>query len=218
MVVSGGIRHPFVIDFSIGVDDTTPCYFTDTTFTLTPTGEHPVGTTYEWNFGSGATPLTATGIGPHVVEYSTTGVKTITVTASYQSVVTEEQINVTVVSCAGNILGTLEDALGSPLVNHNLRLYEDFDDDGVPDGAAVKSVFTNGSGGWSMATIVPGNYVFEFVQPGSGKNLVSATDLGTQEPIVDVLTIIAGPIPTSEYFKIPIRPSAIQGSIELITD
>jgi hypothetical protein len=31
-----------------------------------------------WNFGAGATPLTATGAGPHAVSYSTTGRKTIT--------------------------------------------------------------------------------------------------------------------------------------------
>ncbi|RZJ66009.1 MAG: carbohydrate-binding protein [Flavobacterium sp.] len=37
---------------------------------------------YEWNFGSDATPSSATGIGPHSVTYSTEGEKTITLTAS----------------------------------------------------------------------------------------------------------------------------------------
>ena len=38
--------------------------------------------TYEWNFGSGATPATATGPGSHTVNYSSTGNRTITVTVT----------------------------------------------------------------------------------------------------------------------------------------
>ncbi|MCB9262760.1 MAG: T9SS type A sorting domain-containing protein [Flavobacteriales bacterium] len=40
------------------------------------------GVTYTWNFGSGASPTTASGIGPHNVTYSTTGTKTISLTTS----------------------------------------------------------------------------------------------------------------------------------------
>ena len=36
---------------------------------------------YLWNFGAGATPATATGAGPYTVLYSSTGLKTITLTA-----------------------------------------------------------------------------------------------------------------------------------------
>ncbi len=36
-------------------------------------------TTVEWNFGDGATPSTATGLGPHSVTYSTLGKKTVSV-------------------------------------------------------------------------------------------------------------------------------------------
>ncbi|MBE0641060.1 MAG: PKD domain-containing protein, partial [Bacteroidales bacterium] len=38
------------------------------------------GTTYSWNFGSGANPLTTTGPGPHSVTYSTSGSKDVTLT------------------------------------------------------------------------------------------------------------------------------------------
>lgn len=38
--------------------------------------------TYQWNFGPGATPATATGPGSHVVKYATTGNRTITVTVT----------------------------------------------------------------------------------------------------------------------------------------
>lgn len=37
---------------------------------------------YSWNFGSGATPATATGPGPHNVTYATTGTKTVTLIAT----------------------------------------------------------------------------------------------------------------------------------------
>jgi PKD repeat protein len=37
---------------------------------------------YSWNFGSGALPQTAIGIGPHAVSYDTTGLKTVSLTAT----------------------------------------------------------------------------------------------------------------------------------------
>jgi PKD repeat protein len=40
------------------------------------------GATYTWIFGEGATPATATGIGPHNVSYATSGAKTIALTSS----------------------------------------------------------------------------------------------------------------------------------------
>ena len=39
-------------------------------------------TSREWNFGEGAQPATASGIGPHIVIYETTGQKTITLTVN----------------------------------------------------------------------------------------------------------------------------------------
>ncbi|NUM31541.1 MAG: T9SS type A sorting domain-containing protein [Bacteroidetes bacterium] len=50
------------------------CKNTSMSFVATDMGS---GTIYTWNFGSGATPATATGIGPHNVSYSTTGTKTV---------------------------------------------------------------------------------------------------------------------------------------------
>jgi len=40
--------------------------------------------TWAWNFGEGASPQTAEGIGPHTVSYSTPGLKTITLTVDNQ--------------------------------------------------------------------------------------------------------------------------------------
>ncbi|MEX1189629.1 MAG: PKD domain-containing protein, partial [Bacteroidia bacterium] len=44
---------------------------------ITYTGTGVAGDTYNWNFGTGATPATATGIGPHSVTWSSAGSKTI---------------------------------------------------------------------------------------------------------------------------------------------
>ncbi len=48
------------------------CIGSSVTFTNTSTGTTG-STSYNWNFGSGATPATISGIGPHTVTYSTTG-------------------------------------------------------------------------------------------------------------------------------------------------
>ena len=57
--------------------------------TLTYTNENIVFTDYSggatswsWNFGAGATPATATGKGPHTVQYTTPGTKTVTLTVN----------------------------------------------------------------------------------------------------------------------------------------
>jgi len=51
-------------------------YFTDNTQNITGTA------TYFWNFGPGATPSTATGVGPHAVTYSVLGQVTATLTVT----------------------------------------------------------------------------------------------------------------------------------------
>ncbi|MBL7826601.1 MAG: PKD domain-containing protein [Saprospiraceae bacterium] len=43
---------------------------------------NPAGTTYQWTFGIGAQPSTATGVGPHNVKYTSSGTKQIRLVAS----------------------------------------------------------------------------------------------------------------------------------------
>ncbi|HRZ48637.1 MAG TPA: C25 family cysteine peptidase, partial [Bacteroidales bacterium] len=65
------------------------CLAESVTFTSQSTGTI---SSYQWNFGAGAVPVTATGIGPHTVNYSTGGQKIITLqvtgTASHTSTAT----------------------------------------------------------------------------------------------------------------------------------
>ena len=51
------------------------CYYAPRSFK--PVATEVPGYTYLWNFGSGANFPTKTGYGPHVIEWSTTGVKTV---------------------------------------------------------------------------------------------------------------------------------------------
>ncbi|MGD1890576.1 MAG: fibronectin type III domain-containing protein, partial [Cyclobacteriaceae bacterium] len=57
-------------------DATTVCEGNTVTFTDGSFG----ATTYNWDFGFGATPATATGVGPHVVTYNTNGLATVSLT------------------------------------------------------------------------------------------------------------------------------------------
>lgn len=61
------------------VNKSSACIGETVAFSNTSTGDI---TTYQWNFGSGATPATATGIGPHQVSYSNSGQKTISLTTT----------------------------------------------------------------------------------------------------------------------------------------
>ena len=85
------------------------CVGSSVTFTNTSTGTTG-STTYSWNFGSGATPATITGIGPHTVTYSTTGPKTVSLTitegASNTETITDYVTVNPLPAAAGAITGT----------------------------------------------------------------------------------------------------------------
>jgi gliding motility-associated-like protein len=53
-----------------------------TSSTITYTGSAATGATYLWDFGSGATPATASTAGPHAVSWSTAGTKTLSLTVT----------------------------------------------------------------------------------------------------------------------------------------
>jgi len=69
--------------------DGTPVIFTDNSY--------GVISNYSWNFGAGANPATATGVGPHSVSYSSTGIKMVelTVTASAGTDIVSMEISAT---------------------------------------------------------------------------------------------------------------------------
>lgn len=97
-----------------------------------------------------------------------------------------------------------------------MRLYQDFNEDGIPDGAAVRSIFSNGTGGWAMASLAPGTYILEQAN-GAVVTTVSITDRGNGDGIVDTLTPVA-PVanPANTAVSIIVRPSQLQGYIDII--
>ncbi|MEL6140971.1 MAG: SdrD B-like domain-containing protein, partial [Bacteroidota bacterium] len=63
------------------------------TFTATDAG---AGANYTWNFGSDATPQTATGIGPHNVVYASDGTKTVSLQVELNNCTASDNFTVTV--------------------------------------------------------------------------------------------------------------------------
>lgn len=64
---------------------------------FTVTGSAASGSTVTWDFGPGATPATATGLGPHSLTYSTGGVKTMRISATRFGCTAYEEKNFTVI-------------------------------------------------------------------------------------------------------------------------
>lgn len=62
-------------------DIITPCFNGTVIFTNTSSG-FSGSETYAWDFGTGASPATATGAGPHSVTYTTSGFKTVSLTVT----------------------------------------------------------------------------------------------------------------------------------------
>lgn len=63
------------VDFTISSKTATNCESVEFTSTASP-----VGTSYSWDFGSGADPSTANGVGPHTVTYASAGDKSVSLT------------------------------------------------------------------------------------------------------------------------------------------
>lgn len=73
-------------DANFSVDNTTPVRGQTVTFTDATVYNDGNVNSWSWNFGSGASPATATGIGPHNVSYTTTGLKTVSLTVSWPGI------------------------------------------------------------------------------------------------------------------------------------
>ena len=97
------------LDAAFIVDNTTICEGNTVTFTNTSTGTSG-GSTYAWDFGSGASPATATGAGPHTVTYTTGGSKTVSLVVTEGVTNTETKTNFITVNplpvAAGPITGS----------------------------------------------------------------------------------------------------------------
>jgi len=169
--VSDSVAHIVVNPNPIATIDaptTSLCYWAPRVFK--PLAAYVPGYTYTWNFGSGAEPLTATGYGPHTVEWHTIGDKVVTLTISSNApgsnCTTVGTLTFPVIQCFGSIIGKVRTAAGVGIPNVNVRLFPDANLDGQSDGGApIRSVNTSATGVYSMASLTPGQYVIVETQP-----------------------------------------------------
>lgn len=89
-----GTKTDAIPDFAASPSSGSACEGALVTFEDKSTGSI---SSWSWNFGDGASPATATGRGPHVVTYSTTGLKSITLTV-------EGEINGTQISSKADFI------------------------------------------------------------------------------------------------------------------
>ncbi|HJW28834.1 MAG TPA: SdrD B-like domain-containing protein, partial [Saprospiraceae bacterium] len=200
------------------------CYYTNKIFQ--PVAPLIPGATYQWSFGSGAVPLTATGYGPHTVYYTTSGTKTAKLVIYPNEPGAEcpdsSTISFTILNCPAQVLGAVKSDEGVGISNVALRLYADANTDGIADNSnVVKIAFTNQFGMYAIASVVPGNYVVVETQP-SGWNTVDdydTTDDGDIAPNISGLdNLIPVTLPPNEidslnvYIESP-QPGSITGNV-----
>ncbi len=206
----------------------TPCVFGSKTFQ--PTAVQVPGYLYQWNFGAGAIPATASGYGPFTVEYSTAGSKTVKLAVwtngSGTSCADSSTLTFTVNACPGQITGRVfintstTDTVG--IANVTLRLYADQNLDGLADnGVIIRNVSTNALGNYSMASIPPGYYVIVELQPSgyysiweddTSEDYDSLSNLIPNDNILPV-TIEPNEVDTHNFFVEDINPGIITGYV-----
>lgn len=184
------------------------CYFTDRVFQ--PLQPELPNVIYTWNFGVGAIPATATGYGPHTVYYDTSGSKVVSLVITPDPPTAQcpdsATLSFIIVNCPANIVGTVKSITQTPISSVNLRLYADADTNGVADNLlAIRSVFTTSQGVFSMASVIPGNYVLVQTQP-SGWNSFDDGDTTEDGDIVQNLDSLDNIIP------ITLTPSELDAS------
>ena len=122
---------------NFNADPTTIDINSTTTFTNLSTG--PV-TSLSWDFGSGATPATATTAGPHSVTYSTAGKKTVTLT-----------VNGSVTETKTDYIYVVDPSTPTVIVGWNFEDSNNTADEGIPANTS-KTITTNATGTVSYAS------------------------------------------------------------------
>lgn len=98
---------------------TSSCSATNTQFTATDAGTNA---TYAWNFGSGSTPATASGKGPHNVSYSSSGSKTVTLTVGNSTNSNCSDVDTKTINISNKPSGLAISSLSTVLVNESLSV------------------------------------------------------------------------------------------------
>ena len=200
------------------------CYFAPRTFK--PVAAAVPGYSYLWNFGSGANFPTKTGYGPHTIEWSTTGVKTVQLivysNAAGSSCGDTSTMSFTVIQCLGNITGKVRKVDGSGIASVNVRLFPDVNLDGLSDGGSpIRSVFTTSTGVYSMASLPPGQYVLVETQPSGFTSVMDIDETDDLDSLVyfdpndNILPVTVEPqeVDADNVFVENPTPGLITGSV-----
>jgi M6 family metalloprotease-like protein len=111
-------------------------------------------TSWAWDFGSGATPATATTAGPHTVTYSTTGNKTVTLT-----------INGNVTETKTNYINVVDPNAPVVIVGWNFEDSNTTADEGIAANTA-KTITTSATGTTSYSTGTGGTGTYALTNTG----------------------------------------------------
>ena len=213
-----------LVDATINGNTEPGCYYTDRVFQ--PMQPELPGASYLWDFGEGAIPAYASGYGPHTVYYDTMGSKTVSLVIypaqGGAACGDSSSIMFTINTCLANIVGHINSTESAPIPGVNVRLYADADMDGIADDTIlVRSVFTNSSGDYSMASLQPGHYVIVEAQP-AGWYSVNDGDTTPDNDVVTNINPLDNLIPVSlapgeidmvNYFIEGALPGNISGSV-----
>jgi len=181
------------------------------TFTSTSSGSP---TTYSWNFGSGASPATSTSAGPVNVTYSTTGLKTVSLTVG-DGTTTDTETKTNYINVVNEITGC--DTMHYPLPG-TLTIYGE-QNGGYVSGnnsygdLAKADYFTGATNGWKISDV----YIYFGIATGSssqvpvkiwndnGTGNSPSTVLGTVNvALSSIVSDVQAQAPTLVHFNTPV--------------
>jgi len=176
-------------DFS--ANNTSVCSGSSVIFTDISTGTSGT-TTYEWDFGTGSLPSTATGIGPHTVTYTGSGTNTVSLTITDGATDTETKVDYITINPlpTATISGTTDVCVNDPspeIVFTGLTGTPPFTFTYSVNGGAEQTVTT--TTGNSVPVLVPtwedGEFEYELISVQDG-NIIACEQLQTGSAVVTI--------------------------------
>jgi len=180
------------------------CIDVSNSFIATDAG---LGATYAWNFGTGASPSTASGIGPHSVSYSNAGNKNITLSVTLAGCVTgdSESFTVNALPSVDLVLSDDEECITSNTLVLN---------DGSPSGGTYSGPGVSGTN-FDASLAGVGTHTITYTYTDANRCINTATDdievhalptvslsLGTDEACVSETTLaLSGGSPSGGIYS-----------------
>ncbi|OGZ58153.1 MAG: hypothetical protein A3B96_02775 [Candidatus Spechtbacteria bacterium RIFCSPHIGHO2_02_FULL_43_15b] len=177
-----------------------------------------------WNFGSGASPSSASGAGPHNVTYGNPGTKTITLTVSQSNGAADTISKILTVSAGStfSITATPVPASGAAGMNvaFNLQAFNEtgpinFSADCNADGT-INNILSNTSGPWPKSWVGPCNSFY--TSAGIYAGIMRAIDINSGDTAQAPITVVVTGVSAADFsfsvndFTVSFNGSASGGS------